>query len=185
MKSSLNQELKTIKIKDKYFSLFIDEAAIHQGVKSIADKITNDLKDKDPLFLPVLNGSFMFAVDLLKEINFVCEISFVKLSSYDGTNSTKNVKELIGLAADVKGRTVVIIEDIIDTGLSIERLIEILKEKEVENIRIATLLFKPESFKKNYKIDYIGMNIKNDFVVGYGMDYNGYGRNLNEIYKIY
>ena len=176
--------MKTIKIKDKEFSLFIDEIAIHQSVKSIANKITNDLKNKNPLFLPVLYGSFIFAADLLKELNFACEISFVKLSSYDGTNSTKNVKELIGLAADVKGRTVVIIEDIIDTGLSIESLIDILKEKEVGDIRIATLLFKPDAFKRNYKIDYIGMNIKNDFVVGYGMDYNGYGRNLKEIYEI-
>ena len=126
----------------------------------------------------------MFAADLLREITIPCELSFIKVASYEGTNSTGPVNELIGLAADLKGRTVVVVEDIVDSGITIERLVKILKEKEVKQLKVATILFKPDSYKKQYNIDYIGFRIPNDFVIGYGLDYDGLGRNLKEIHVL-
>ncbi|WP_317899755.1 hypoxanthine phosphoribosyltransferase [Aurantibacillus circumpalustris] len=175
---------KVITIKDKQFKPYINRQKIAEAVKVLADAINSDLKDECPIFLAVLNGSFMFAADLLKEITIPCEISFVKLSSYTGMSSSGNVTELIGLNEDISGRSVVIIEDIVDSGLTLERLTEILKEKNVKQIKTATILFKPASYKKNYQLDYVGFNIPDDFVVGYGLDYEGLGRNLKEIHVL-
>ena len=176
--------MKTVKVHDKEFSEFINSEKIENAVSEIAEKINTDLKGKNPLFLVVLNGAFIFASDLLKKVTIPCEISFVKLSSYIGTKTTSVVRELIGLDEVLTGRTVVIIEDIIDTGITMGVTTEKLKKLEADEVYIATLLFKPDAFKMNYDIDYIGMKIPNDFIVGYGLDYNGHGRNLPDIYKI-
>jgi len=171
-----------IKLKDKVFVPFISNDKIIVGIQQLAQKINSDLLHESPLFIVVLNGAFMFAADLLKEVTIPCEISFIKLASYEGANSTGKISELIGLSDDINGRTVVIIEDIVDTGNTIEHIIALLVSKEVKKIKIATLLFKQESYKKNMTIDYVGFNIPNKFVVGYGLDYDNLGRNLKEIY---
>ena len=174
----------TLKIKDKEFSIFITAGDIQKTVSGIAAKLVRDLDGKNPLFLVVLNGSFMFASDLFKLCNILCDISFVKLSSYRGTGTTGNVKTLIGLSENIKGRTVVIIEDIVDTGHTIGNIVEHLKRQNPAEIKICTMLFKPDAYKMNIKLDYVGMEIPNDFVVGYGLDYDGFGRNYGDIYKI-
>jgi hypoxanthine phosphoribosyltransferase len=171
-------------IKDKQFKPYITQQKIADAVKNLAILMDADLKNDFPLFLAVLNGSFMFAADLLKEITIACEISFIKVASYKGISSTGDVKELIGLTEDVSDRTVVILEDIVDSGMTIDQLVRWLKDKNVKHIKVATLLFKPDSYKKNYKLDYIGFHIPNDFVVGYGLDYEGLGRNLKEIHVL-
>jgi len=176
--------MKEIHLKDKSFRINIDGADILKEVKRVANEINQDLKGRNPLFLVVLNGAFMFASDLMKNIEIDCEISFVKLASYQGTQSTEKVKELIGLNEDLEGRTVVVVEDIVDTGITMEGIIKDLRTKGVADVRIATLLFKPEAFQKDYKVDYIGMDIPNEFIVGYGLDYDGLGRNYQDIYKI-
>ena len=176
--------MKTVKVHELEFSEFISAKEIAKAVKNIADKINKDMDGKNPLFLVVLNGAFMFAADLMKEITIPCEISFVKLSSYIGTKTTSTVRELIGLDEVLHDRTVVIVEDIIDTGITMGVTIEKLRMLEAKEVKIATLLFKPDAFKMSYEIDYIGLKIPNDFIVGYGLDYNGHGRNLADIYKI-
>ncbi|MBE9480100.1 MAG: hypoxanthine phosphoribosyltransferase [Bacteroidetes bacterium] len=176
--------MKTIKVRDKEFSISITAEEIQKTVSKIAEKINNDLQGKVPLFIVVLNGAFIFAADLFKKINIDCEVTFVKLSSYVGTETTSTVRELIGLDKAIKGRSVVIIEDIIDTGITMEYTIQKLKHFEAADVRIATLLFKPDAFQKDFKIDYIGMEIPNDFIVGYGLDYDGFARNYPDIYKI-
>ncbi len=175
---------QVITIKDKQFKPYITQQKIAGAVKNLAASINADLKDEFPIFLAVLNGSFMFAADLLKEITIPCEISFIKLASYSGMSSTGNVTELIGLTENISGRTVIIVEDIVDSGVTLERLTDVLKSKHVKQIKVATILFKPDSYKKNYALDYIGFNIPNDFVVGYGLDYEGLGRNLKEIHVL-
>ena len=177
-------EKNRVQVHDKVFEKSIEFDKIDKAIGRIADKLNNDLHDKNPLFLSVLNGAFMFSADLFKKLSFPCEISFVKLASYSGTNSTENVRHLIGFDEDIKGRTVVVVEDIIDSGLTMIEVMKQLEEKEVGEIRIATLLFKPEAFKGNYKVHYVGMEIPNDFIVGYGLDYNKHGRNFKDIYKI-
>ena len=176
--------MKTIKVRDKEFSISITSEEIQKTVSKIAEKINNDLHGKVPLFIVVLNGAFIFAADLFKKINIDCEVTFVKLSSYVGTETTSTVRELIGLDKAIKGRSVVIVEDIIDTGITMEYTIQKLKHFEAADVRIATLLFKPDAFQKDFKIDYIGMEIPNDFIVGYGLDYDGFARNYPDIYKI-
>lgn len=173
---------KLITLKDKQFKPYILESDILEAVKKMANVINVELKNDLPLFLVVLNGAFMFASDLLKEITIPCEVSFIKVASYDGVGSSGTVNELIGLNENLKGRTVVIVEDIIDTGLTINRIAEILYLKEVKQIKVATALLKPDSYKKDLKINYVAHKIKNEFVVGYGLDYLGYGRNLKEVY---
>ncbi|MFU8844383.1 MAG: hypoxanthine phosphoribosyltransferase [Bacteroidales bacterium] len=176
--------MKTIQVHDKDFVLYISSDKIQESVKKLAFNINQDMAGKTPLFLVVLNGAFMFAADLFKNIDIPCEISFVKLSSYIGTRTTSAVRELIGLDEVLHDRTVVIVEDIIDTGITMGVTREKLKNLEAKEVRIATLLFKPEAFTMNYAIDYVGMEIPNDFIVGYGLDYNGRGRNYPDIYKI-
>lgn len=176
--------MNNIKVRDKEFSLFLSAEEIDKGVEIVAEMINQDMEGRDPLFLCVLNGAFIFASDLLKKVTVDCEISFVKLSSYVGTQTTNTVRELIGLDQVLYGRTVVIVEDIIDTGVTIAYTLEKLRKLGASDVRIATLLFKPEAFKKNYAIDYVGIVIPNDFIVGYGLDYDGHGRNYPDIYKI-
>ena len=176
--------MSTIQIKDKSFTTFITEDEILKEVSRVADEINRDLEGTEPLFLSVLNGSFMFTADLMKRVNIPCEISFVKLASYQGTFSTGKVKELVGLNEDIEGRTVVIVEDIIDTGFTMERLVETLRARNPKDIRIATLLVKPDKLQVKLDIDYVAMNIPNDFIVGYGLDYDGKGRNYRDIYTV-
>lgn len=176
--------MDTIQIKDKQFTTFIPEEKILAEVTRVANEINRDLSGSDPLFVSVLNGSFMFTADLMKRLTVPCEVSFVKLASYEGTSSTGRVKELVGLNDDISGRTVVIVEDIVDTGLTMQRLLETLRAKNPKDIRIATLLVKPDKLQVDLKIDYVAMNIPNDFIVGYGLDYDGYGRNFRDIYIV-
>lgn len=173
-----------IQIKDKRFKTFIPEEKILKEVERVAAEINRDLKDKNPLFISVLNGSFMFTADLMKNLTIPCEISFVKLASYAGTSSTGTVKELVGLNQDITGRTIVIVEDIVDTGLTMELLLKLLQMNNPKEIHIASLLVKPDKLKVNLDIEYVAMNIPNDFIVGYGLDYDGYGRNYRDIYTV-
>jgi hypoxanthine phosphoribosyltransferase len=173
-----------IKVKDKEFELSITAAFIDEAVQKIAAEINRDYEGKDPLFISILNGSFIFAADLMRKITIPCQISFVKFSSYSGMASTKDVKELIGLNEDINGRHLIVVEDIVDTGLTIDRLLQDLKKFKPASVKLASFLFKKEAFKKNFKIDYLGITIPNEFVIGYGLDYDGYGRNLPDIYKM-
>ena len=176
--------MDTIQIKDKRFRTFIPEKDILKEVERVANEINRDLDGANPLFISVLNGSFMFTSDLMKYIRIPCEISFVKLASYEGTYSTGKVKELVGLNEDITGRTVVIVEDIVDTGFTMQRLMETLGTRRPKEIRIASLLVKPDKLKVALDINYVAMNIPNDFIVGYGLDYDGYGRNYRDIYTV-
>ena len=176
--------MEIITVQDKSFKPYISEEDLQLSVQSVADQINNDYKGSEPLFLGVLNGSFMFFSDLLKSIGLECQVSFVKLSSYEGTKTTGKVDELIGLTESIEGRDVIIIEDIVDTGNTLERLHKILSKGNAKSLKIATLLHKPSVYKKEYLIDYIGIEIPNRFVLGYGLDYNGLGRNLSSIYVL-
>ena len=176
--------MNEVKILDKTFVKYIDNEDLLKAIKKLAQQINNDLKNKDVVFMGILNGSFMFASDLMKEINLQCVITFVKVASYSGTSSTGKVERLIGINEDIEGKTVVIIEDIVDTGNTMEHILKQLKGYEPADIKIATLLFKPDAFKKDYRVDYIALKIPNEFVLGYGLDYDGYGRNLKHLYKL-
>ena len=177
--------MKNVTILDREFELFIPYEKIRAIVEEMAEQMNNDLRDKNPLFLCILNGSFMFAAEVFKRISLLdAEISFVKLASYEGTSTTGAVKELIGLNEDLTGRTVVVLEDIVDTGITIAKTIEQIQSKNPLEIKIATLLLKPDALKVKVPLDYIGIEIPNDFIVGYGLDYNGRGRNLIDIYKV-
>lgn len=173
-----------IKVRDREFAVSIPEEKIKARVAEIAAQISHDLEGKCPLFLAVLNGSFVFAADLLRGIDTPCEISFVRMVSYEGTSSTGDVKQLIGLKEDIKDRIVVIVEDIIDSGLTMVHLLDLLKEKQPAEIKIAALLVKPGNLKVNLDIPYCCFEIPNDFIVGYGLDYDGEGRNLPSIYTV-
>ena len=177
-------DMSTIKIHDKVFKTSYSEAEILQHVKAVADRLNKDMEGKNPLFLAVLNGSFIFAADLMRMITIPCEISFVKLASYQGTLSTGKVKEVIGINEDITGRTVVIIEDIVESGLTMKRMIDTLGTRNPESVHICTLLLKPEKLEVDLNVEYAAMEIPNDFIVGYGLDYNQQGRNLREIYTL-
>jgi hypoxanthine phosphoribosyltransferase len=174
--------MPNITIDNKEFSLFLPAEKIQQRVEAIADVLNTDLKGHDLMFIGVLNGAFMFAADLLKRIQVNAQVSFVKVASYRGTSSGMNVKRLIGLNEDLKGKTVVILEDIVDTGKTIEDILFQIKGFRPAEIRITTLLLKAAAYKSEINIDYIGFEIPDRFVIGYGLDYNGYGRNLRNIY---
>jgi len=171
-------------VRDKKFSLFLSENEILEGIKSIAENIRQDLEEKDPIFVCVLNGAFMFVSDLIKHFDFPCEVCFIRLKSYEGTRTEGKVKEIYGFTENIENRHVVILEDIIDTGYTMYGLMEKLREKNPASLRIATLLFKPESLRLAVKPDYVAIEIPNNFIVGYGLDYEGHGRNLRNIYKI-
>lgn len=176
--------MKTVKVKDKEFELFLSQETIEKAIADVAEKINKDLDGKNPLFICVLNGSFMYASELMKRVNIPSEVSFVKMSSYKGTASTGKIKEVYGLEEDIKGRTIVIIEDIVDTGHTIVQMLDQLACDEPKEILVSAMLLKPAALKHSVKLDYIALEIPNDFIVGYGLDYDGYGRNLPDIYKI-
>lgn len=176
--------MNKVKVLDKEFGLYLSQETIESRIQDIADQINRDMTNKTPLFLVVLNGAFMFASELFKRLTIPCEISFVKLTSYSGTETTHVVRELIGLDHSLKGRDVVIVEDIVDTGHTMKHTLQKIKDLEANDVRIATLFFKPDSFQYDYPIHYKGMDIGNEFIVGYGLDYDQQGRNLPDIYKI-
>ena len=173
-----------ITVKDKQFILSISNEEIQNSIQKVADQINRDYQGKEIFFIGVLNGVFMYAADLLKKITVPCQISFTKVASYQGTQSTGTIKQLIGMPEGIEGRHVVILEDIVDTGFTMREILKQLKAHNPADVKIATLLFKPNSFKESYIIDYRAMEIPNAFIVGYGLDYDGYGRNLPDIYTV-
>ncbi len=173
-----------VTVKDKRFRLSIPSQEIQAAVSRVAANINADYAGQQPLFLAVLNGSFLFAADLMRCITLPCEIAFVKLSSYEGTSTTGQVRELIGLNQSIEGRPVIILEDIVDTGLTMQHMLETLRRQNPRSIDICTLLLKPEKLQVELDIRYPAITIPNEFIVGYGLDYDGYGRNLADIYTI-
>ncbi len=173
-----------IKLHDKYFKPFLNETEIQSAVKNIANKIAADHKEETPIFIGVLNGAFMFVSDFLKQYQHPCEVSFVKLSSYQGLTSTGIVETLLDLPENIEGRTVIILEDIIDTGRTLKELVHLFSKTNVKEFKIATLFFKSEIYNGEYSIDYVGIDIPDKFIVGYGLDYNELGRNLKEVYQL-
>jgi len=176
--------MDVLTIKDKTFAVSIPAAEIQKQVKRVAEEISSDLDGKNPIFIGVLNGSFMFMADLMKSVSVPSELCFVKFSSYQGTSSTGQVKEFLGLTQDVKDRTVVIVEDIVETGFTMKYMLDYLAERGPKEVKVATLLVKTELLKVDVRVDYRAFNIANDFIVGYGLDYDGYGRNLPDIYSL-
>ncbi len=177
--------MSNIQLHDLYFKPFLTEEEVDKIVETLVFQVSKDLdKDEIPLFIGILNGSFLFASDFIRKFKGNCEVSFVKLSSYEGTESTEAVNELIGINEDLTGRTVVILEDIVDTGNTLHKIYDIFKNKSVKELKIATLFFKPDVYRKELPIDYIGKSIEDKFIVGYGLDYNGLGRNLPAIYQL-
>ena len=176
--------MQQIKLHDKTFEIYIPETEISAIVHSMANQINNS-GVKDPLFIAIMNGAFLFAADVMRKITIPnAEISFIKLSSYSGTETTGTVNQLIGISNDISNRNIIILEDIIDTGITLERIMSLLTRENVADIKIATLLFKPDAYTKDINIDFIGKSISNDFVVGYGLDYEEIGRNLPHIYRL-
>jgi len=175
---------KLIKLHDKYFKPFISATEIDDVIGVMVDKISKDLGDEIPVFVGILNGSFMFVSDFVKKYPKPCEVTFIKLASYEGLKSSEDIQRLIGLTQDLSGRTVVILEDIIDSGKTMFEVHRIFKNENVKQLLIATLFYKPEAYKEDFKIHYKGIDIPNKFIVGYGLDYDGLGRDLPEIYQI-
>ncbi|MDB9720378.1 adenylate kinase [Winogradskyella sp.] len=173
-----------IKLHDLYFKPFISEQEIQATVQNMVDAIVNDLGDEMPVFVGILNGSFMLVSDFVKKYPKPCEVTFIKLASYEGVKSTEDIQRLIGLTQDLTGRTVVILEDIIDSGNTLEEVHRIFKNENVKQLLIATLFYKPEAYNKDFKLHYVGMEIPNKFIVGYGLDYDGLGRDLPEVYQL-
>jgi hypoxanthine phosphoribosyltransferase len=176
--------MDTIQIHDKSFGIFLEEEKIISRVKELAQAISFDFAGTQPLFIAVLNGSFIFAADIMKSIAFPCEIQFVKVSSYHGAQSSGTVQQVLGLNQNIKGRKVIIIEDIIDSGLTIDFLRTDLLKQEPESISICSLLLKPKALKVKIDVQYIGFEVENHFLVGYGLDYDGLGRNLRHLYRV-
>jgi len=176
--------MQEIKVLDKKFKMFITSDKLQERITELANEINNDMRDKDVVFFGILNGVFLFAADLFKRIDFPSQISFLKLASYEGTTSTGKIKELIGWNEDITGKTIIVIEDIVDTGNTLERIIGELALRKAKEVKVVTLLFKPEAYTKDIPLDYVGFEIPNNFVVGYGLDYDGYGRNHDSIYTL-
>lgn len=178
--------MNTIKLHDKTFKTMIPYEKIEGAIDSLAEKINADFKGCEdiPVLLCVLNGSIMFTAELMKRLSFNCQIVSTKLTSYEGTSTTGRVKQAMGLTADIKGRRVIIIEDIVDSGNTIVELKKILEEKEVKQSYVCTMLLKPDAYKKDVKLDYVAMEIPNDFIVGFGLDYDELGRNFKDIYVL-
>lgn len=175
---------KQVRLNDKTFRLYKSETEILSAVRNVAHQINEDYIGKRPLIVPVLNGSFMFASDLIKELMLDCELSFIKAASYHGTNSTGALATLIGLNENIEGRHILILEDIVDTGHTLAKILPVFKEKNPASVKIASLLFKPNALQADIKVDYVGLEIPNEFIVGYGLDYDGLGRNLRDIYQV-
>ena len=173
-----------IKVDDKEFEIFLENDNLNKRIRLLGIQINLDYEGKCPLFIGVLNGSFLFMADLIKEIDVPCEVAFMRVASYEGTSSSGKVKELIGLPDDIEGRDIIIVEDIVDTGLTINHIIKMLKEKNPASVKVSSLLVKPSALQYDVEeLAYVGFEIPNEFVVGYGLDYNGLGRNLNDIYR--
>jgi hypoxanthine phosphoribosyltransferase len=172
-----------MKIKDLAFQQFINKSKIQQKVRQLADQLNTDYGDKIPLFLPILNGSFIFASDLVKQLEMPCKVSFVKVSSYAGTTSTGQLKTLIGLEESLFNQDILIVEDIVDTGLTLQKIVDELKSLGTRSVEVVALLRKTPAREKGIPVKYVGFEIENEFVVGYGLDYDGLGRNLKDIYK--
>jgi hypoxanthine phosphoribosyltransferase len=173
-----------IRLHDKDFVPFISAEEIDFALKQMAEHIEDDFGDETPVFVGILNGAFMVVSDFMKHYKSPCEVSFIKMASYEGTSSTGEIKQLIGINQNLEGRSVVVIEDIVDTGHTIETLKTMFKEQNVKHLRFATLFFKPDAYKATIKLDYVGIRIPNKFIVGYGLDYDGLGRNLPEVYQL-
>ena len=176
--------VNTIKVRDKEFEVYLNESEIQKRIAEIGDEMNEEYANKNPLFIGILNGSFMFASDLMKAVNVPSEIAFIRMASYKGMESTGAVKQVLGLQENVFGRHLVLIEDIVDSGLTMDQVIKFFQERGPKSIRVATLLLKPEKLEKDLKLDYVGFEIPEKFVVGYGLDYNGHGRNLKDIYQL-
>jgi hypoxanthine phosphoribosyltransferase len=176
--------MKEIRVLDKTFKEYISEKEISEKIDVLAAKINSDFAGKEVVFLGILNGAFLFAAELFKRIDLKAKISFVKLASYEGTKSSGTIKELIGWNEDIRNQDIIIIEDIVDTGNTLERIVDELLIRKVSGVKVAALLLKPEAYTKNIPLDYVGFRIPNDFVIGYGLDYDGYGRNLPAIYTL-
>lgn len=173
-----------IQVEDKEFEIFLENDTINKRIRLMGIQLNVDYENKCPLFIGVLNGSFLFMADLIKEVNIPCEVAFMRVASYEGTSSSGQVKELIGLPANIKDRDIIVVEDIVDTGLTLTHILKMIKEKNPASVKVASLLLKPTALK--YEIEdlaYVGFEIANEFVVGYGLDYNGLGRNLIDIYR--
>ena len=176
--------MSIIKINDRSFRVSLPESEIKERVKQLAQQMSKDLEGKNPLFLAVLNGAFIFAADLMREMTIPCEVSFVKLASYQGTTSTGKVQEVIGINENLSGRTVVIVEDIVESGQTMKRMIESLGTRNPASVQICALFFKPEKLKVDLTLDYVAFRIPDDFIVGYGLDYDQQGRGLKDVYTI-
>lgn len=176
--------MSIVRIKDKTFKTSIAEAEIKERVKALAQQISNDMEGKTPLFLGVLNGAFIFAADLMREMTIPCEISFVKLASYQGTTSTGKIQEVLGINENLSGRHVIIVEDIVESGQTMKRMIESLGTRNPASVHICTLFFKPDKLQEDLTLDYVAFRIPDDFIVGYGLDYDHQGRELKDIYTI-
>ena len=175
---------RVIQVKDKTFSIFIPEEQILAEVRRVAKEIARDYEGRNPIFLSVLNGSFIFTADLLRELDLPCEVAFVRMASYEGVKSTGEIREIMGLNIDVTGRPVIIVEDIVDTGLTMSHMLAMLKNHNPGSIDICTLLMKPDKLQVDLDVRYCCLQIPNDFIVGYGLDYDGYGRNMRDIYTL-
>jgi len=175
---------KDIHLGDKVFTIAISSSEIQDRIHRLAEEISNEYADKCPVILGVMNGVYRFAADLTRHFDFECRVDFLKVSSYEGTASSGKVKSQAGLREDIQGRDVLILEDIVDTGTTISHLLPILAEFKPKTLKIATLLFKPDAYRKSHNIDFVAFEIPDNFVVGYGLDYNGMGRNLNSIYQL-
>ena len=176
--------MEQVQVNDKTFRISIPEADIKKRVKAVAEQINHDMDGKNPLLLGVLNGAFIFAADLMREITIPCEISFVKLASYQGTTSTGKVTEVLGINEDLTGRHVIIVEDIVDTGLTMKRMVETLGTRNPASVSICALMVKPDKLQVELDLKYVAMRIPNEFIVGYGLDYNQAGRGLKDIYVL-
>jgi hypoxanthine phosphoribosyltransferase len=176
--------MEKVKIHDKEFKVSITAAEIQKRIAELGKQLSLEMEGKKPMFIAVLNGSFLFAADLLKNVSCECEITFVRVSSYAGTQSTGTVRNLVGLNEKIEDRTIILVEDIVDSGDTVVYLLNELKKEHPKEIKIASLLLKPKALKHDLHVDYTGFEVPNDFLVGYGLDYDGIGRNLNDIYTL-
>ena len=183
--NSLKEVMSTIEVGDKKFDLFINNDRINQRTKAIGEQLNAAYENRCPVFIGVLNGSFLFMADLLKEMNIPCEVGFIRIASYTGTASSGTIKEMFGLPDDMEGRDIILVEDIVDTGFTLKYILEKVYLQSPASVTVCSLLFKPAALKTPIKeLDYVGFEIPNEFVVGYGLDYNGLGRNLKDIYRV-
>ena len=178
------KNMNSIELHNRKFNLFIDANSIQNAIDNVANDISRDYKDRNPVFLGVLNGSFLFTADVVRRFEGNCEVNFIRLASYQGTDSTGTIKEVMGLNENIKNRDVLILEDIVDSGNTLEYIIEVLRSHKPRSLKVATFLFKPKAYLKDIPVDYVGIEVGNEFLVGYGLDFDGHGRNLEDVYII-